>query len=67
MMGPGGAEFLIFILYIAFAIFIICLLIRLFSTLYYVREACKKYLGIAPEKQSDTHENDASQDDAQQK
>ena len=66
MMFPGGIEFLIVIPFIVLAIFMICVLIRLYDTLYYARKAYKKYLGIA-EKTKDTGENTATQDDAQQK
>lgn len=64
-MFTGGIEFLFFIPYIAFSIFTICVLIRLYNTLYYAREAYKKYLGIA-EKPKDMDEHAATQDDTQQ-
>ena len=64
-MFIGGIEALLLIPNIVLGIFMICVLIRLYNTLYYARKAYKKYLGIA-EKTKETAENDATQDDAQQ-
>ena len=45
-MIPMGIEFLFYIAYIAFVIFGVCVLIRLYNTLHYAREAYKRYLSI---------------------
>ncbi len=54
----GVTELLIIIPYIALAIFSVCVLIRFYNTLYYVRKACEKYLSrMTDQKQSDHREN----------
>ena len=64
-MFPGGIEILIVIAYIALAIFIICVLIRLYNTLYYARKAYKRYLNrTTDQKQSDNSENASTENDA---
>lgn len=65
-MFTGGIEILILIPYIGLTIFMICVLIRLYDTLYYARKAYKKYLAIDPERRNDNSENVSTENDVQQ-